>query len=110
MNLKISTAWKAAGADLGVRVIAPYEVRTGPDDVVVCEAFLPDFGSPTGAVILGYDSASAVRARLAGRWCSVLHKPYEHYDRALFIETLDDWGWFGSSYMEQDWRSRARTS
>jgi|SRR5215472_2903149 len=103
MNSKIISAWQIAGADLGIRVIAPYEAKTDLGEVIACEAYLPDFGSPTGAIALSYDATGAFRTGLRGHWCSVLYKPYEAYDRALFVETLDDWGWFGPGGTEPGW-------
>jgi hypothetical protein len=110
MNSRISNAWHIARADLGVRVIAPYEARTGSGEVVACEAYLPDFGSPAGAIALGHDATGGRRTKLDGHWCSVLYEPYEAYDRTLFIETLNDWGWFGPTGMEPDWYAGARSS
>jgi hypothetical protein len=110
MNSKISSAWQIAGADLGVRVVAPYDAKTGSGEVVACEAYLPDFGSPAGAIALSYDATGARRTRLDGHWCSVLAEPYEAYDRGLFIETLHDWGWFGPTGMQPDWYAEAQSS
>ena len=78
--------------------------------MIECEAFIPDFGSPTGAIALSYDSTVAFGNQLGGHWCSVLHEPYEAYDRSLFLETLNDWGWFGTSGKEPDWYAGAHNS
>ena len=108
MNLKIKNAWQAAGMDLGVRVITPCEVETLSGESLVCEAHLPDFGSPNGATLLSHDATSMLRDQLPGRWFSVLYEPYERYDRDLFVETLNDWGWFGPVDAAPSWYVGAR--
>jgi hypothetical protein len=110
MNTKISTAWQIAREELGVRVVAPYEARTRSGEVVVCEAYLPDFGSPTGAIVLGYNGTGVLRTQFDGLWCSVAYEPYEVFDRTLFVETLNDWGWFGPSDNKPNWYGGPQTS
>jgi hypothetical protein len=107
VNSKISTAWRVAGSELGVRVIAPYEIQTNSGELIVLEAWLPDFGSPTGAIALSSGSRG-LRRKLVGRWCSILGKSYETYARAPFIETLDDWGWYGPSGAAPSWFTGVR--
>ncbi|RLB64085.1 MAG: hypothetical protein DRI90_05485 [Deltaproteobacteria bacterium] len=64
----------------------------------LCTGWLPDFGGRLGAVIHGrFDSDAACDAADAvGYYGSGLNPLYyEHYDRECFMETLNDWGWFG---------------
>jgi hypothetical protein len=39
-----------------------------------------------------------------------LYEPYEAYNRALFVETLNDWGWFGPTGMAPDWYPKGQSS
>jgi hypothetical protein len=110
MNSKISAAWQTAGSELDVRVVAPCEVRTASGKVVVCEAYLPDFGSPKGAIVLGYDGTDTFRSQLGEYWCSVSYEPYEKFSPTLFVDTLNDWGWFGAIGMQPNWYGGARSS
>ena len=93
---KISDAWSQAAADLGIRVIAPFTLIAG-DKALNFEAFVPDFGSTEGAVVM-----SEVSERKLDRWCSILYPSYRQYERARFIDTLNDWGWFGAG-KAPDW-------
>jgi hypothetical protein len=105
LNEKIVAAWLEASNDLGVTVIAPYRVETRGPQVLWCEAFIPDFGSPTGALAISSRSRTMVRPvlRKASRWHSELGDGYARYSRKLFAETLDDWGWFGQEQLKPDW-------
>jgi hypothetical protein len=38
-----------------------------------------------------------------GYFCSVLFPTYEEYKRELFIDTLDDWQFFGSERERPPW-------
>ncbi|HET7083456.1 MAG TPA: hypothetical protein VFI23_01705 [Rhizomicrobium sp.] len=93
---QMSNAWAQAAADLGIRVIAPFSLIAG-DEELNFEAFVPDFGSAEGAVVM-----SEISERKLDRWFSILYPSYRQYDRAHFIETLDDWGWFGAG-KPPDW-------
>jgi hypothetical protein len=94
-------AWQRAATDLGIEVTAPFFVDSarGESDVE-CVAYVPHFGSENGTIVIARTSPleplhSIVRAR--GIFLSILDEDsYEVYDRELFVETLNDWGWFGS--------------
>jgi hypothetical protein len=93
---QISNAWTQAAADLGIRVSAPFTVIAGGVSLNF-EAFVPDFGSAEGAVVM-----SQVSARKLDRWHSILYPSYQQYERAHFIDALNDWGWFGAG-KPPDW-------
>lgn len=93
-------AWKVASLDLGINVIAPFSLsdRSGG---FVCSAHLPEFGGANGMLVdvLGSDTEArtARAARALGMYLTRLAvESYSQYDRAVFVETLNDWGWCGS--------------
>ena len=105
LNDKIVAAWLEASKDLGVTLVAPYRIETGGPRPLWCEAFIPDFGSPKGAIAISSRSRRVVRPilRETSRWHSDLGDSYARYSRKLFIETLNDWGWFGQEHLKPDW-------
>jgi hypothetical protein len=105
VNDKIVAAWLEASKDLCIAVTAPYGVASRGQKPLLCEAFIPDFGSPTGAIAISARSRRKVRPLLreANRWHSELGDGYARYDRRLFIETLNDWGWFGQAHLQPSW-------
>ena len=48
------------------------------------------------------DDYHDIRSRL-GYYGSNLFPPYRIYDRQLFVDTLNDWGWFGRPGEEPPW-------
>jgi len=105
LNEKITAAWLEASKDLGIAVVVPYRVETTGPTPLWSEAFIPDFGSPTGAVVISSMSRRMVRPvlREGKRWHSELGNGYGKYSRQHFIETLNDWGWFGQEHLRPDW-------
>jgi len=103
IGLRISNAWGQAADDLGIRVIAPFSLKLPGGDVLLAEAHILDFGKQGGAIALSEKNRLDNEFRRLNRWCSVLSELYQTYERELFIETLDDWMWFGERGGEPSW-------
>jgi hypothetical protein len=99
----ISQAWQKAQADLGIRAVAPFEINIDGRKAIV-EAFVPDFGGPNGAVALTNETAHHKKALAnLGNFASILFPPYRSYSRERFIDTLNDWEWFGRPEEKPAW-------
>jgi hypothetical protein len=90
-------AWAKAATELGIDVVTPFFLSAVGIEYV---ALIRDFGRGTGTVVLAFGSENVAvgvdAAKEAGYYCSTLNAAvYSSYDRALFIEMLDDWGWYG---------------
>jgi len=92
-------AWFEAAEDLNIRVIHPFSFKTQNDvEAETVGVFLPDFGSIYGTLLTcRFDSDEVMDlADETIYFCSALNPhSYEPYDRKLYVETLNDWGWFG---------------
>lgn len=101
---EMSLAWQMAALRLSVRVLAPHELQLPDGDAVTVEAFLPDFGGPSGATVVTIEDEP--RARLAaatGAFVSRVSSDYRSFDEQLFRETLDDWGWHATASFAPPW-------
>jgi hypothetical protein len=96
----MSRAWQEAATNLGIAVVAPFEVAG-----VSFAAYLPDFGGPRGMVITGLPSTEeeAVTASDAGLYLSRVSDVYAEFDRSQFQAALDDWGWYGPAEKRPGW-------
>lgn len=102
----VKRAWLDAAADLGIAVDVA-ELPSVPGAVAV----VPGFGAPAGAVVAFVDDAPVGfegAAKRHGLYWSKLGNSYLRYERELFIDTLNDWGWFGDGsppdwYTGQPW-------
>jgi hypothetical protein len=106
-DLVLVQAWLTAGIELGIRVEAPAQVIIR-GEAVECSAFLPDFGSVNGAAVFSLlGSIELPKTADPDPFCSLLNADqYENFDRNHFIDTLNDWGWFGNGD-PPDWYSGA---
>ena len=98
-SVRIAAAWRAAAADLGIRVTAPATLRTAGGRALEVAAIVHDFGGPAGTVACPAPELDAVRAaaRAGKHFLSGLNPElYRAYERQTFVEALEDWGWYGA--------------
>jgi hypothetical protein len=99
----ISQAWLEAAKDLGIRVTAPFMMHLAHDKLLIYEAHVQDFGGPKGTVVGMVDDRLGDSRTAGGYYCSNLAPSYRSYKRQHFIDTLNDWGWFGPMELRPDW-------
>ena len=105
MDQQISDAWKKAAVDLGITVVAPVSLIADNRQTEWFEAHIVDFGGPKGTVVGNQDSALNDTRKNLGYYASNLFPSYRVYVRQNFIDTLNDWGWFGDEGQAPDWYS-----
>jgi hypothetical protein len=103
MDLVISEAWQRAAIDLGIRVEAPFLWHGAEDEGLQCEAHVKDFGGLHGTVLIDLDSTLDIEKLKTSYVVSKLGPGYRTYQRQLFIDTLNDWGWFGDDAKKPQW-------
>ena len=95
MNPRLGQSWVEAGADLGLRVAAPFVLTTESGQTFSYDAAVYDFGSSQGMLLMEkWDETKAKAAAENGFGYSCMEAfPYE---RESTIEVLRDWGWSGA--------------
>lgn len=107
---KVVAAWRRAAVDLGIRFSSPFSVVLRDGHRVDCIGFVHRFGRRVGTMISVLDQPSSL-ADLVCKWrdedysISVLAAGYGSYDRRQFIDTLDDWQFFGAEADRPAWYS-----
>lgn len=93
----IVKAWDEAAKDLIIKIESPFLLETHDKRTIKYGLLIKNFGSNLGTLILTIDyMIEADTARENGYYCSGLNPDsYRKYNRAKFIETLTDWGYFG---------------
>ena len=104
----IAKAWREAASDLAIEVIAPYQITDSSGYVLADSiALVKHFGSPEGTVIFERHKPLddvLPHAEAQGRFCSMLDSlSYGRYNRDLFLDTLNDWGWYGDPKQRPTW-------
>jgi hypothetical protein len=98
--------WRAAAADLGLRLDAPFSIRLASGATLEAVALLWCFGAARGMVIVSnFDVVRPHEAELfeSGFGFSTMSDPTDPYERGGCLEILRDWGWSGSSEDHPSW-------
>jgi hypothetical protein len=106
LDMRLVAAWREAGEDLVIAVTAPAELRDAAGRPFWCEAFLPDFGSPAGGVVVSAKTERRVREQLRSCdiwYCLAPTRARRAYARKHFIDALVDCGWFGDTQRRPGW-------
>jgi hypothetical protein len=110
----VSLAWREAAMELGIEVVAPFEMAMEDGTTEPFAALVKHFGCPLGTVVESYltggdrfQKRSAI-ADAAGYYYSQLNPEiYGSYSRTTFIETLVDWGWAEPNVAAPGWYKEA---
>ncbi len=100
-------AWRDASKDLKIRIQSPFILITEDNRKLEFEMLIVGFGQRNGTIIFSADDMTYFNIpEKYGYYCSALNPAsYATYDRQLFIDTLDDWGYFGDPLNKPDWYS-----
>ena len=104
---KVVAAWKVAAADLGFQFTSPFVVTLPDGSRHEHLGLVHRFGRRIGALISVLYEPSEKIPRPSGNdyFCSVLGPGYARYERRSFIDTLDDWQFFGPESERPPWYS-----
>ena len=103
VDQQISKAWLEAATDLGILVVAPFRLDVGEGEIVWFEAHIANFGSPNGTVVGNIEAPVPGVRQIDGYFASDLGPAYRRYYRQYFMDTLNDWGWFGKDGQQPSW-------
>jgi hypothetical protein len=96
---RVVDAWRAAAIDLGIEVVSPFVLEGFDGEPVEFLALVRGFGCAAGTLITTTDRDVEFAFALSdarGYYASGLNpEHYSTYDRAEFMDTLNDWGWYG---------------
>jgi hypothetical protein len=101
----MAEAWLEAGKDLGLEVIYPYDLES-QGRIYEYVALITHFGSAKGTLVLPLeaDNEAVRQGRQDGYFVSRLSEDsYGQYDRSVFVDTLNDWGYCGEKSACPPW-------
>jgi len=104
---KVVAAWKEAAADLGIQFSSPFVATSADGRTHEHLGLVHRFGRRLGTLIRVLHELSEKSPHPAGDdyYFSILGPAYGHYERQLFIDTLDDWQFFGPDPERPKWYS-----
>lgn len=97
-------AWKTAAQELGLEIISP--VTTNTENGKICYPLLiKNFGRKKGTIIARH--LLFINHPLPNYqdyyFSAVNADTYSTYNREFFIETLEDWGYYGAKASKPEW-------
>jgi hypothetical protein len=106
MNFEtVIDAWRKASKELGFEIQSPFFLTTGSERLIRFELMVEEFGSKLGTIILLTDDMTEFNTpEKYGYYCSALNpENYSEYRREHFVDTLNDWGYFGEKSKTPEW-------
>lgn len=104
---KLIQEFELASDDLGLAIVAPYDVTMANGQTVRADVLLKNFGGRLGMLVFSTGAAVAPHGDALfdeGYGISVLHEPEEvKYDRDSFVRMLSDWSWTGPPNERPAW-------
>jgi hypothetical protein len=104
IEAKVVAAWQDAARDLGIRFTSPFTAQHG-SAAISCLGLVHQFGRRIGTIISVLDEPSSETLYPADDdfFPSRLSDSYARYDRQFFIDTLNDWQFFGADAEKPVW-------
>ena len=107
MTNPAAQAWIDASRDLGIRYVHPFTFMTRDGRTATTTGgWLPEFGGPLGTVLTTRFDDDWLDDEIVGLgyYTSRLSPhSYEPYRREIYIETLNDSGWYGPPEAKPSW-------
>ena len=100
IDQRMIAAWEEAASELGIRLESPFRTEDSLGNEVILEGFLPDFGGPSGMVIVSF--SRRIKLGSLPLPISILPQASRKYSRKHFVSELRDWGWYGGT-QKPDW-------
>ena len=109
LELQVADAWQIASLELGFRVTAPATIDLAGSSKLIVPALVHGFGRKLGTIVLvlGEPSERLASAVPEQYYYSLVAPHYNNYQRDLIIETLNDWGYFGTADARPSWYTGA---
>jgi hypothetical protein len=104
VEAKVAAAWRAAAEDLGIQFTTPFAVERNGRQIETL-GLVHQFGRRIGTIISVIDEPSSLTKHPADDdyYSSQLSDSYTRYERQFFIDTLNDWQFFGPDSRKPSW-------
>lgn len=105
---KLINAWKEASEDLNIEIITPFLLTSEDGKEHRFELLVKDFGRSNGTIVFimneKIEDSELDFLRSMEYFCSRLNPEfYSTYNRKQYIDTLNDWGYFGAAEKTPKW-------
>lgn len=103
----ISAAFTEAASRLGIAFVPMFVFKPHDGEAIETLGLVSEFGSKQGTLIFSESNRPSLEQfsaiKTAGYFYSILFPSYTQYDQSLFVDTLNDWGYFGNEAKRPSW-------
>ena len=101
----IIDSWKTAANDLNIKIQSPFLITTRHNKKIKFDLLIEHFGCQKGIVIMSISKIHGLKAikEHGYSYSAINFGRYSIYNRQLFIDTLNDWGYFGDLSNTPEW-------
>lgn len=98
-------AWQEAALDLNLTIHTPFTFHDEKGHSIHCAVVIEHFGSKKGTIVMSMNDVNdaTIPKKLGVFYSQVNPEIYGVYDRENFIDTLIDWGYFGTQKNKPEW-------
>ncbi len=98
-------SWKTAAKQLNIKIQFPFYITNKNGKELKFDLLVEEFGSQKGIVIMRMRNMHGLKAIKENGFAfsTLRYKNYATYDRQIFIDTLNDWGYFGDLSKTPSW-------
>ena len=102
---KVINAWREAADDLQIKIQSPFILSIPDKKEIKYKLLIENFGNTLGTLIIAIDEMTEFNtAKQGGYYFTALNPDmYSTYERGHFIDTLNDWGYFGDESKKPNW-------
>jgi hypothetical protein len=97
-------AWRIAAQELGLDIVSPISIDTGNGEVNY-PVLVKNFGGKNGTIIARHTlfMDNPMPKHTDFYFSAVNADTYSKYSREMFIDTLEDWGYYGDKTHKPEW-------
>jgi hypothetical protein len=103
---KLHDELSRAATDLGLQVLAPFQITLNSGRTLSAVALFPELGAPRGMIIVrSFAEIRDIEHELdeLGYGFSVLDEPNDPYDLESLAAMFSDWGWSSDEHTKPSW-------
>jgi len=102
---RVINSWKLASKDLNIKIQSPFILTTKNNKKVQFDLLVEKFGSKNGMIIFSFNKMHDIKLLIENdySYSGLFLRSYSTYNRQHFIDTLNDWGYFGDVANTPDW-------
>jgi hypothetical protein len=101
---KLIHAWEVASTDLKIKIQTPFYLSNS-NRFIRFDLIIENFGTERGTIVMPMLKLHDIKIIKENGYAfsGLNYQAYSNYNRRIFIDTLNEWGYFGDPSKTPDW-------